>query len=155
MEILQQLGELFLRSVPTVLIFLLFFVFLRWAFFTPIQKAMAERKARIEGAKAEAASVEAAARQEMDTYNAALRKARAEVYAEQEAARQAALDERALLLKTMRTRSQEEVNAAKAKITAELAAARAEIERQTPALAGDIARIILQRRPPSRQGVRA
>ena len=102
MEILHQLGELFLEAVPTIVIVLFFYFFMRWAFFGPIQKAMAERDARIEGARAEAAAVEAAAKQELDTYHEALRKARAEIYAEQEAARQAALDERAKLLKVMR-----------------------------------------------------
>jgi len=145
MEIFHQLGELFLEAVPTVVIVLLFYVFMRWAFFGPIQKAMAERAARIEGARAEAASVEAAAKQELDTYNEALRKARAEIYTEQEAARQVALDERAKLLRAMRSRSQEEVAAAKKKIAAEFAAARAEIERQAPVLANQIARTILDK----------
>ena len=72
MEILHQLGELFLEAVPTIIVVLLFYAFLRWAFFGPIQKAMAERAARIEGARAEAASVEAAAKQELDTYHEAL-----------------------------------------------------------------------------------
>ncbi len=143
MEILHQLAGLFLQAVPTVIIVFLFYLFLRWAFFGPIQKAMAERTARIEGARAEAAAVEAAARQELDTYNEALRKARGEIYLEQEAARQAVLDDRAKLMKAMRSRAVEEVEAAKKKIAAELAAARAEVERQTPTLAGEIARMIL------------
>jgi F-type H+-transporting ATPase subunit b len=151
MEILHQLGELFLEAVPTVVIVLLFYVFMRWAFFGPIQKAMAERAARIEGARAEAASVEAAAKQELDTYHEALRKARAEIYGEQEAAREVALDERAKLLKAMRSRSQEDVAAAKKKIAADVAAARAEIERQAPALADQIARAILDK-PSSLRG---
>ena len=95
MEILRQLGDLFLQAVPTVIIVFLFYVFMRWAFFTPIQKAMAERSAKIEGARAEAAVVEAAARQDLENYNAALRKAQGEIYLEQEAARQAVLEERA------------------------------------------------------------
>ncbi|HTX14240.1 MAG TPA: hypothetical protein VMD77_03015 [Candidatus Baltobacteraceae bacterium] len=145
MEILHQLGELFLEAVPTIIVVLLFYAFLRWAFFGPIQKAMAERSARIEGARAEAASVEAEAKQELDAYHEALRKARAQIYGEQEAARQAALDERAKLLKAMRSRSQEDVAAAKKKIAADFAAARAEIERQTPTLADQIARAILDK----------
>ena len=149
MVIAHQLGELFLGAVPTVIIFLFFYLFLRWAFFTPILKAMAERKGLIEGARSEAASVEAAARQELDTYTQALRSARSQVYAEQEVARQAVLDERAQLLRAMRTRSQEEVTEAKKKIAANTTAARAEIERQTPALAGEIARIILERPVPA------
>jgi F-type H+-transporting ATPase subunit b len=150
MEIIHQLGELFLEAVPTVVIVLLFYFFLRWAFFQPIQKTMAERAARIEGARTEAAAVEASARQDLDSYKDALRKARAEIYAEQEAARQTALDERAKGLKATRAHAQEEVSAAKQRIAADLAAARVEIERQTPALAGDIARMILERpAPPS------
>ena len=105
MEIVHQLGKLFLGALPTSIVVLLFYFFMRWAFFTPIQKAMAERAARIEGARVEAAAVEAAAKQELDSYNEALRKARAEIYAEQEAARQVALDGRAKLLKAMRSRA--------------------------------------------------
>jgi F0F1-type ATP synthase membrane subunit b/b' len=144
MEIVHKLGELFLESLPTVGIVLLFYYFLRWAFFGPIQKAMAERHARIEGARAEAAAVEKAARQEMDSYNEALRKARVEIYGEQEAARQVALEGRAKLLKAFRSRAQEDVTAAKQNIAAEFEAARAEVENQTPAVAGEIVRVILQ-----------
>ena len=143
MDILHQLGQLFLGAVPTILIVLFFYFFMRWAFFAPIQKVMAEREARIAGARTEAAAVEAEAKQEMDAYAEALRKARAEVYGEQEAARQAALEERAQLLKAMRARTQEEVDTAKQRIAAEYAAVRAEIESQTPALADQIARAIL------------
>ena len=154
MQIAHQLGELFLGAVPTVIIFLFFFLFLRWAFFTPIQKAMAERKRLIEGARAEAATVEAAAKQELDTYTQALRSARAEVYKEQEDARQVVLDERAQLLKAMRARSQDEVSEAKRKIAGDITAARAEIEKQTPVLASEIAKMILDGRPAAGQGLR-
>jgi F0F1-type ATP synthase membrane subunit b/b' len=152
MEILQQLGELFLEALPTVFIVFLFYLFMRWAFFGPIQKAMAERSARIEGARAEAAKVEAEARQELDAYNEALKKARTEIYAEQEAARQAVLEDRAKLLKAMRSRAIEEVAAAKKKIAAEFEAARADLERQSPELAGQIARAILENPSPLRGG---
>ena len=152
MDIFQQLGELFLEAVPTVIIVFLFYLFMRWAFFGPIQKAMAERSARIEGARAEAAKIEAEARQELDTYNEALKKARAEIYAEQEAARQAVLEDRAKLLKAMRSRAIEDVAAAKKKIAAEFEAARLDLERQAPELAGQIARAILENPSPLRGG---
>jgi F-type H+-transporting ATPase subunit b len=152
MEILQQLGELFLEALPTVFIVFLFYLFMRWAFFGPIQKAMAGRSARIEGARAEAARVEAEAKQELDAYNEALKKARAEIYAEQEAARQAVLEDRAKLLKAMRSRALEEVAAAKKKIATEFEAARAVLERQAPELAGQIARAILENPSPLRGG---
>jgi F0F1-type ATP synthase membrane subunit b/b' len=151
MDILQQLGDLFLQAVPTVVIVFLFYLFMRWAFFTPIGKAMAERDSKIEGARREAAAIEEAARQDLENYHEALRKARAEIYAEQEAARQAILDERAKNLKAMRTLAQKEVAEAKKRIAVELAAARAEVERQTPELAGKIVQTILEN-PFSLQG---
>jgi F0F1-type ATP synthase membrane subunit b/b' len=148
MDILHQLGELFLQAVPTVVIVFLFYFFLRWSFFGPIEKAMSERAARIEGARKEAAELEAAANQELDSYNEALRKATAQLYAEQEQARQAVLDERGRLLRAMRSRGQEEVEEAKKRIAAEIAAARPQVERQLPELANQIARAILERPSP-------
>ena len=151
MEILHQLGNLFLQAVPTVIIVFLFYLFMRWAFFTPIQKAMAEREAKIEGARKDAAKVQAAANQDLQDYNDALKKARAEIYAEQEVARQAILQERSKNLKAMRTLAQKEVAEGKKKIDADLAVARKEIEASAPAMAGEIARSILEK-PLSLQG---
>jgi F0F1-type ATP synthase membrane subunit b/b' len=144
MEILHKLGELFLQSLPTVALVLLFYCFLRWAFFASIQKAMSERRERIQGARAEAAAVEGTARQELDRYNEALRKARAEIYGQQEAARQVALEGRSKLLKAMRARAQEDVDAAKQRIAAELETARAAVESQVPSVAGEIVRRMLE-----------
>jgi F0F1-type ATP synthase membrane subunit b/b' len=154
MEILRQLGELFLEALPTVVIVFIFYLFLRFIFFKPLEHAMAERVRRIDGAKAEAAAAQAAARQEIERYHEALRKARAEVYAEQETSRQAVLDERAKLLRTLRARTQEMVAEAKARIAKESESARAEIERETPVLAGQISKMILERTAPSAGGSR-
>jgi F0F1-type ATP synthase membrane subunit b/b' len=151
MEILHQLGNLFLQAAPAVVIIFLFYLFMRWAFFTPIQKAMAERESKIEGARRDAAAVQDAANQELRDYNEALQKARAEIYAEQELARQAILQERSKNLKAMRSLAQKEVAEGKKKIDAEMAAARKEIEAAAPAMAGEITRSILEK-PLSLQG---
>ncbi|HEY0703066.1 MAG TPA: ATP synthase F0 subunit B [Candidatus Acidoferrales bacterium] len=145
MEILRQIGNLFLQAVPTVVIVFLFYLFMRWAFFTPIQKAMAEREAKIDGARKDAAAVQAAANLDLQNYNEALRKARAEIYTEQEAARQAIVEERAKNLKAMRSLAQKEVAEAKKTIDAELAAARKQIEASAPQIAGEITRSILEK----------
>jgi F0F1-type ATP synthase membrane subunit b/b' len=152
MEILHQLGELFLQAVPTVIIVFLFYLFMRWAFFAPIQKAMDERSARIEGARAEAARAEAEAKKELDAYNETIRKVRGEILVEQDAARQAVLDERQRLLKAMRARAQEDVAIAKKRIAAETEAASAEIEQTVPVLADEIARRILEKPAPPAGG---
>jgi F-type H+-transporting ATPase subunit b len=154
MEILHQLGELFLEAVPTVVLVYLFYLFLRWSFFRPIEHVLAERSARIEGARAEAAAVQAEAQQEVGAYNEALKKARAEIYAAQEMERQAVLDERAKLLRAKRSEAQKRIAAAKEAITAELAAARAELEKQVPVLANEIVRAILERGPETLSGAR-
>ena len=151
MEILRQLGNLFLQAVPTVIIVFVFYLFMRWAFFTPIQKAMADREAKIEGARKDAAAVQAAANQDLQNYDEALKKARAEIYAEQEQARQAILQERSKNLKAMRTLAQKEVAEGKKKIEAEMSAARKEIEASAPAMAAEIARSVLEK-PLSLQG---
>jgi F-type H+-transporting ATPase subunit b len=152
MEILHQLAVLFLQAVPTVIIVFLFYLFMRWAFFTPIQKAMAERDAKIEGARVEAAAVEAEAAKDLQAYNEALKKARAEIYAEQEAARQAALEERAKLLKAMRGRALEDVTAAKKRIAEELTVASKVVAGQTDILAREIAQLILENPSPMQGG---
>ena len=110
-------------------------------------------RARIENRRRaqDAAAVQAAANQDLQDYNEALKKARAEIYAEQEVARQAILQERSKNLKAMRTLAQKEVAEGKKKIEAELAIARKEIEASAPVMAGEITRSILEK-PLSLQG---
>src|ERR1700741_3579542 len=96
-EIVGQLGELFLRAVPTVLIILIFYFILRAIFFKPLLKVMAERDARSIGAQKAAEQARAAAAEKSKQYEEALKQARAKLYAEQEAARKKLLDERTVL----------------------------------------------------------
>ncbi len=148
-EILHQLGELFRQAAPTAVIVFLFYLFLRVSFFRPLERVLAERRARTEGDRRAAESSRAAAREKMRAYQEALKKARAEIYAEQETARRAILEGRMAMIRAARGRSSDDVRMAKEKIFAELARARAEVEALSPALAGDIARAILERRPPT------
>jgi F-type H+-transporting ATPase subunit b len=145
MQILRQLGELFLEAIPTIIIFLLFYWFLRANFFKPLERVLAERNARITKAKADAEAIQAAAKQKTGSYQEALRKARAGVFAEQEALRQAALEERAKLLRAARNTAQEAVRKEKERIAREFESARAQLEGQSASLAGRIAQMILER----------
>ncbi len=153
MVILRQLGELFLEALPTVVILFLFYLFLKANFFRPLERVLAERSARVEGARTEAAAAQAAAQEKLNAYSEALKKARAELYAEQETERQKVLDERSKLTRETRAAAQERIRAAKERIAGELASARAELEKQTPGLAGEIVRGILEGGP-SRPGAR-
>src|SRR5262244_1529213 len=98
MDIVHQLGELFLGAVPTVVLLLIFYFILKSLFFKPLLAVMAEREARSSGAQRAAEAAQAAAAERVKQYQAALRQARAQVYAGQEAERKKSLDERAALL---------------------------------------------------------
>jgi F0F1-type ATP synthase membrane subunit b/b' len=146
-EIVLQLGELFLQAVPTILIVLAFYLMLRALFFKPLLAVMAERDARTAGARKAAATAEAAAAEKGKQYQEALRQARAQVYAEQEAARKKLLDERAALLKEVRNKAAAEVAAGKERVAKELTAALQELKASVGQLATEIARRVLQIAP--------
>jgi F0F1-type ATP synthase membrane subunit b/b' len=149
MEILKQLGGLFLAAVPTAILVFFFYLFLRWAFFAPITRVMAERGKRIEGARREAEELRKSAQEETREYQDVMRKARAELFRKQEMARRAALDERGAAIQQARQRANEEIQVAKGRIRAEIETARAELEISTTQLAAEIARAILQAQPRS------
>jgi F0F1-type ATP synthase membrane subunit b/b' len=145
MVILGQLGQLFLAAVPTAVIVLLFYFFLRWSFFTPIEKVLAERKARIEGARRDAESLRAAAEEKKRARQDGLRKARGQIFSEQEAIRRTALDERSAAIQQARSVANHEIQEAKTRIAAELEGARGELEAAGKLLAEQIVHAILDR----------
>jgi F0F1-type ATP synthase membrane subunit b/b' len=145
MQILNQLGDLFLAAVPTTIIVFLFYLFLRWSFFAPIQRLLAERTARIEGARKNAEALHAQVQEKNRAYQDALRKARAEIFSEQEATRRAVLDERNAAVQQARSRANDEIHAARKRVAAEIEAARGEMESSGQELAQEIVNAILER----------
>lgn len=146
-KIFNQLGELFLAAAPTVLLVFLFYLFLRWSFFTPMQRVLAQRHARAEGARQQAEAARAAAQEILRTYHEALRKARIEIFAEQEAARRRVLEERQAAVRGARLAGQRDLQAAKKSLAAELEAARSQLEQSSNELAREIAESLLAGRP--------
>ena len=144
MDMVLQLGELFLGALPTVILILIFYFLLRALFFKPLLAVMAEREARSIGAQKAAATAQAAATEKVRQYQEALRQARARLYAEQEAARKKLLDERAVQLKEARAKSAAEVGAAKERVARELAVARQDLEPSVAQLASEIAARVLR-----------
>jgi F0F1-type ATP synthase membrane subunit b/b' len=143
MDILAQLRGLFLEAAPTVVLVLIFYFFLRSQFFAPLEKAMAERSARIEGARKSGEARLAEAAELERTYEAAQRKARSEIYAELDAARRAILDERSNLIRAARDQANQTIRSNKDAIAQEAAAARARLEAESQGLASEIVRVIL------------
>lgn len=147
LSLVHQIGELFLRAVPVVLIVLLFYFILRSLFFRPLLRVMAERDARTIGAQKAAEAAQSAASVKIKQYEDALKQARAKVYAEQESERKKWMDERAASLKDARARATAEVNSAKERVAGEFASAKKELEATTAQLAAEIAQRILQTTP--------
>ena len=143
MEILNQLGDLFLAAVPTVILVFLFYLFLRWSFFGPIERVLSERHKRAAGARQEAEASRIAAQEKLRAYNDALRKVRGEIFLEQEAARRRVLEERQAAVSAARFAAQQELQTAKKSLAAEVEAARASLEQSSGVLAGEIAENIL------------
>ena len=147
MEMLRQLEDLFQQSIPTIIIVLLFYAVLKYTFFQPLMKTMDERTERTEGARREAEASQVAAREKVHSYEEALKKARAAVYEEQDAARRAILDERANRVREARTRAMELVLSEKAAIAKEVEAARAQLEVTAPDLAAEMVRTLIGTQP--------
>jgi F-type H+-transporting ATPase subunit b len=148
-DLVHQIGELFLRAVPVIIIVLLFYIIMRVVFFQPLLKVMAERDARTVGAQRAAQAAQAAAAEKVHQYEEALKQARAKVFAEQEADRKKLLDERVAVLKEARAKAGAEVNAAKERMAGEFASAKKEIENMAAQLAAEIARRVLETPNPS------
>jgi F-type H+-transporting ATPase subunit b len=142
-EIVNQLGELFLAAVPTVIIVFLFYFFLRWSFFTPMERVLSERRKRAEGARTEAEATLVTVHEKLRTYAETLRKARNEIFSEQESLRRRTLDERQATINSARAAAQTALQQAKKEIASEVAAAHKELEQTSGTLANEIAEAIL------------
>jgi F-type H+-transporting ATPase subunit b len=141
--ILHQLGDLFLRSVPTVVLFLLLLVAYRLLVHAPLLRVLAERRERTTGAMTKAEAAIRAADARSQEYEAKLRAARAEIFRMREQRTQMLQGERERALEEARHGAQERIRAARQRLEAEAAEARKALEAKTDALAADILRAIL------------
>ena len=90
-QTLRQLGELLLGSVPTVILLALLYALYTTIVHKPLQRVLAERRSKTEGAVEKSRADIAAAEARTAEYEQKLREARAVVFRAQEAKRQAVL----------------------------------------------------------------
>lgn len=138
-----QLLDLLWQALPTTLIVFFLFFFLRWAFWRPLERVLAERDQATEGARRDAASAAAAAEEKLHEYEEALRRARADIYREQESNRQLALEERSHLLGGARQQAADLIRQAKLEIARDVEQAKKELETESGRLAEQITRSLL------------
>lgn len=142
-QTLQQLGELLLGAVPTVILLTVLYVLYKALVHKPLQRVLAERRSKTEGAVEKSRADIAAAEARTAEYEQRLREARAQVFRGQEARRQAALQARADAVKQTRTQAQAQVEAAKKDIDADRAAAEGGLQAEAASLAKEIIRRVL------------
>jgi F-type H+-transporting ATPase subunit b len=142
-ELLRQLGELVLGSVPTMIIFLILVFAYRFILYGPLVKTLAERRARTIGALEAAHAAIAAADAKAQEYEAKLRAARAEIFHQRELRVQQWIVQRDAALAAARQAAQERASQARAAIEAEAAAARNQIEAAAGQLAAQVLQVIL------------
>jgi F-type H+-transporting ATPase subunit b len=143
-QTLRQLGELLLGSVPTVILLALLYALYTSIVHKPLQRVLAERHSKTEGAIEKSRADIAAAEARTAEYEQKLREARAAVFRAQEAKRQAALQARTNALNEARSKAQAQVQAAKKDIESDRATAELGLPADAAALAQEIVRRVLQ-----------
>jgi len=142
-EILNQLAGLLLGAVPTMILFLLLVVAYGYLVRRPLDRVLAERRARTSGAVEQARNAIAAAEAKTSEYEDGLRKARAEILASREARLKQWATERDQALATAREATGEKVKAAKVEIESSVVAARQQIESASESLSEQILRAVM------------
>jgi F-type H+-transporting ATPase subunit b len=143
MDILQQLGGLVLGSVPTMIFFILLVILYGVLVRRPLEKTLAERRARTTGAVEQARGAISAAEAETQVYEDKLRAARAEVLAARERLLQQWHAERDAALNEARNASLGKVSVARKQIEDSAVIARQQIESATEMLSNEILRAVL------------
>ena len=136
--IFDQLGHLFLRTIPTVILVFLLFVILDRIFFRPLMAVLKQREKLTVGALARAREQATAAETKTRQYEDAFQAARQEVYRQREADRRASLEERESTLQKARDLAEVLMREAQAQLAQEVASAKAELEAACRPLAQEI-----------------
>ncbi len=138
-EILHQLGNLVVGSVPTMILFVLLIVAYNLLVQQPLERILMERRARTIGAVEQARDAISAAEAETSVYEDRLRSAKSEIFAMRERRLAGWAKEREQALQMVRDRSAEQMKAARTSLEGSTAEARARIE----SASGDLAERIL------------
>lgn len=143
-QILKQLGELLLGAVPTIVLLLALYAFYHVLLHRPLQRVLAERHARTEGAVQKARADIAAAEAKTAEYERKLRDARTAIFRAQEERRKLADHARTQAVAAARAKAQAKVAEARAGVEAEAQQAQAVLRAEAERLANDIVAALLK-----------
>ncbi len=141
---LRQVGELLLDAIPTVVILLLLYALYQNLVRKPLERVLAQRRERTEGAVLKARADVAAAESRTQEYEQKLRDARLAVFKAQEAKRNLAQQARNEALTEARNRAQQQIRDARLALDKDMAEARTSLQGDVERLSGEIIRTILK-----------
>lgn len=142
-EILNQLGELVLGSVPTMVLFVLLVIAYGLLVRRPLDRILAERRARTTGAVEQARGAIAAAEAETSAYEDKLRNAKAEIFHARDQKLKQWNAERDTAIEQVRQTTQQRILAARLDIEQSATTARAQIEGMSAELSSRILNAVL------------
>jgi len=142
-ELLRQLGDLALGSIPTLILFIILVLAYRFILFTPLMRIRAERRERTAGALEKSRLAIANADVRAQEYAAKLRAARADMFRRQEQRIQQWSAERDQALAAIRVAAQERVRTAQLALASQSEEARKQIEASSGELAAQVLAAIL------------
>jgi F-type H+-transporting ATPase subunit b len=141
---LHDLGRLLLKAIPTVVLLLIVHLYLKRMFFGPMRDVLAKRREATEGARKSAEALLAKASEKASALEVSLRKAREEIYQEQEEARRNWIAEQNARLEEARHNSRDLIHQAKQQLDTEAAGAKRDLAATTAALGDQIAESLLE-----------
>ena len=145
-QTLHALGGILLKSIPTVVLLLFLYFYLKLMLFGPLTRVLKQRDELTAGTRDAAQKSLKDAERKVQEYEAKMREARAEVYREQEETRKRWLADQASQVEGARERTGHTVRQAKEEMAVEITAARQTLAESAAALADQIATAVLSRR---------
>jgi F-type H+-transporting ATPase subunit b len=146
-EILRQIGQLLLSSIPAIIGFLIVWAAYRAIVYKPMQRVLAERQARTEGAIQQAQAEISSAEERTAEYERRVREARAQIFATQEARSRRTMEQRDAALAEARGQADSLVKSQRASLEEDVLAAKASLQQQAETLAQKIIESVLKPAP--------
>ena len=142
-KLLNQLGELVLGSVPTMVLFLLLLAAYAVLVRRPLDKVLAERRARTSGAVEQARNAISAAEAKTAAYEDKLREAKNKIFESRAKQLKKLNDDRDAAVAQVRQMAQEKIRIARQDIEQSASTARTQIEGTSEDLTAQILKAIL------------
>lgn len=143
---LHALVGLLIKSIPTIVFFVLLTVYLKHVFFRPIARILEERRKATEGVRDIARRAFEAADKKTSEFEQALQIARAELHHEHETLRQKWTQEQADAIAQIRAEASRQIEDAKRQIAQEAERAQADLDARIDQLSEQIVSHLLTRR---------